>query len=91
MSIRDLNKTHPKILWLEGLNIILAPTLSITQDKEIIVNNLGFIPKLIELLEQKSKRVMANCLMWKIIQSIAPYLNDVIQNKNFDFQSHLKG
>ncbi|OQV22658.1 Membrane metallo-endopeptidase-like 1 [Hypsibius exemplaris] len=71
MTVRELqNHTDPGINWLDFFRTIMPSDVSITWEEPVIVSETAFFNKLIRLVNKTSKRVIANYLGWRVVQSV---------------------
>ncbi|XP_011494888.1 PREDICTED: membrane metallo-endopeptidase-like 1 isoform X1 [Ceratosolen solmsi marchali] len=91
MTVRELDKNFPTIPWLEYFNTLLLPGISITEDEQVIVNVPSFISDLERLLQQTSKRVQANYIMFRAAASSVSYLTDDIRKVQLAYSTVVNG
>ena len=64
--------------WLEYLNNIAYPVVELDETYDVVVEKPFYLYNLQWVLEQTSKRTIANYLMWRAIVDSIPHLNDEI-------------
>ncbi|KAF2884561.1 hypothetical protein ILUMI_21600 [Ignelater luminosus] len=68
------------INWLEFLNKITRPKISVIPDNYIIFVEEYSIRERLEILSRTPKRTQANYMFWKLIEHMAPYLTSELRN-----------
>ncbi|XP_033220981.1 neprilysin-2-like [Belonocnema kinseyi] len=68
MTLKVLTKTYPYVPWKKYFNTILKSAFVIGDDEIIKVSVPSFFAKLGPLLKKTSKRVLANYLIWKVLE-----------------------
>ncbi|KRT83254.1 Peptidase, partial [Oryctes borbonicus] len=69
MTLSDLERKHPFIPWTRYINLILGYHATVTPEEVVCVSVPGYIADLGKIMEKTSKRVLANYLLWRIINS----------------------
>lgn len=91
MTVKELSKKYPTILWKEYFNSILQ-TIKIDDNEIIIVSVPTFFEKFEKLIkETRSKRVLANYLLCRAAQEDADLLTNAIRNSKMKFTTVLNG
>ncbi|XP_031344639.1 neprilysin-2-like [Photinus pyralis] len=83
MSVSELQQKVPNIPWLEYLNSVLnVPNITIKSSDVIITAHPTYFSQLEKLLINTPKRVQANYLMWKTVESSLPYLTEKLRHSS---------
>ncbi|XP_047040451.1 neprilysin-2 isoform X1 [Helicoverpa zea] len=91
MTIAELTQKFPKIPWLEYINRLLAPHVTIGMDEITIVSVPKYISDLEVLLEKTPKRVQANYVMWRVAGASVSYLTDSLRRRQLAYVTALSG
>ncbi|XP_031344638.1 neprilysin-2-like [Photinus pyralis] len=80
MPVSRLQLIAPNIPWLEYLNSVLnIPNVVIKPSYVIMVEHPSYFSELEKLLNNTPKRVLANYLMWKAVESSIPYITEKLE------------
>ncbi|XP_031344636.1 neprilysin-2-like isoform X2 [Photinus pyralis] len=80
ISVSELQQIVPYIPWLEYLNSVLnIPNITIKASQEIIFEHPIYFSDLEKLLNNTPKRVLANYLMWKVVELSIPYITEKLE------------
>ncbi|XP_057375648.1 membrane metallo-endopeptidase-like 1 isoform X2 [Daphnia carinata] len=75
-----------KINWHEHLTDIYSiADVSINPDEKIVVSEPEYLPKLLQLLDQTSPRVIANFIHWRLVLEHIYHLNDKMRAVAYEF------
>ncbi|GJQ69916.1 Nep2 [Trypoxylus dichotomus] len=91
MTLADLERKYKFIPWTRYINLILAPHDTITPEEVVSISVPEYITDLEKLLKKTPKRVVANYLLWRIIDSSAKLLTKEIRERRFKFQYLITG
>lgn len=92
MTLGDLAKKYPYFEWKKYLSYLLAPSnISVNDDELIIVTNPDYFDKLGKLIDSTPKKIQANLVIWKEIQSLSGFLNENIRNVNGNYAKIIAG
>ncbi|XP_070505178.1 neprilysin-2-like isoform X2 [Chironomus tepperi] len=91
MTIKDLNVRYPYNNWLEYFNSLLPDISQVTEDEIINVSVPSFFNALQSLLEQTSKRTLANYIFWRATESSSTYLTKQIKSRKLQYTKVLTG
>ncbi|XP_031781394.1 neprilysin-2 [Nasonia vitripennis] len=92
MTLKELSKNYPSIPWLELLNHVFNPSGVIIDETEVvIIEDLEYITKLEKLIEITPKRVIANYLVWKVVQSSLGYMPSEFRVLEADYLNQVNG
>ncbi|XP_065157065.1 neprilysin-2-like [Atheta coriaria] len=72
-SITQLQHDVPNLSWRAYINELLGPGLELSADEFVNVPNVDELKRLIDLLHRTPKKILANYLCWRIVQTYAPY------------------
>ncbi|KAF2879707.1 hypothetical protein ILUMI_26457 [Ignelater luminosus] len=86
MTVEEMQQKFPSIPWQEFLeNVAYDPTLQVLPSTVVMVSVPDYLTKLEKLLQQTSKRVQANFLLYRILISLVPYLNQELRDRKLQF------
>ncbi|XP_033220989.1 neprilysin-2-like [Belonocnema kinseyi] len=68
MSVKNLTTTYPFVHWKKYFNTILKSAFVIGDDEIIKVSVPTFLEKLGKLMQKTQKSVLANYLVWQVLQ-----------------------
>ncbi|XP_057330724.1 neprilysin-2-like [Microplitis mediator] len=91
ISIAELEKKHPSIPWLEYINKLLKPSVTVDKNETVILSAPYFITEFEKLINTTSKRTQANFILWRLIVDSVFYLNDEIRKPQVDFMTAITG
>ncbi|XP_048488609.1 neprilysin-2 isoform X1 [Plutella xylostella] len=91
MTIAELQRKFPSIPWLEYINQLLAPHLTVGLDEVAIVNVPQYITDLEKLLRTTPKRVQANYVMWRVAGASVSYLTEELRRRQLAYVTALSG
>lgn len=86
MTVRELAQNYTTIPWMEFLNELLKPHATVGENEQVILPYPSFISQLERILNETSKRVQANYVMWRVILSSVEYLSDEIRAVKLAFK-----
>lgn len=91
ISIRDLQKQHPYINWLDFLNLLLPQGVRVTDSQIVSLADTEFMIKLGPLIEKTPKRVVANYLLWRAVDGAILYLTSKLRNIEIQYRHKVEG
>ncbi|NP_001036959.1 neutral endopeptidase 24.11 [Bombyx mori] len=91
MTIAELQQKFPKVPWLEYINRLLAPHITVDVNELTIVSVPKYITDLEALLEKTPKRVQANYVMWRVAGASVSYLTDDLRRRQLAYITALSG
>ncbi|XP_066143643.1 neprilysin-2 isoform X2 [Euwallacea fornicatus] len=91
MTISEMQQKFPSIPWLEYINTLLAPDITVTTDETIIVSIPNYITEFEALISRTPKRVQANYVMWRAAASSISYLNDALRKRQLEYTTIVTG
>lgn len=74
ITLRQLQENYTFIDWVEYVNSLLPPSLSVDDTEVVYLNAPSYFKQLGELLNGTKLRVIANYLMWCIIHDSMLFL-----------------
>ena len=99
MTIGEMTTKYRPVVWLEFFtkmlgekwedNIVAGDELKDTD--MVIVGNLDYMEKLMDLLEETSLRVQMAYIMWRTITDLHEYLHDDVLNLVFQLTKEISG
>lgn len=90
MSLKEMQTKFPYFNWVRFLKEFY-PNLDIDENEQVAITDLNFIEKFDKLLDNTSKRTLANYLMWKLTAQSIPYLNQQFRNRETLYASLFYG
>ncbi|KAB0797758.1 hypothetical protein PPYR_08751 [Photinus pyralis] len=89
ISVSELQQKAPNIPWLEYLNSVLNVTNVTIEASDLIILQVApsYFSELEKLLNNTPKRVLANYLMWKVVESSIPYLAEKLLNNSTQYKN----
>ncbi|XP_015110388.2 neprilysin-2-like [Diachasma alloeum] len=81
LTVSDLPDLYPSIPWKEYFNRVLPPSVRVGNCDVIIRQAASYIKSLEELMGKTPKRVQANYVMWRVVESSLSYMNDEIRER----------
>lgn len=91
MTVKELNKKYPSISWKEYLNQNLPSNIKIDENEFVTVLTPKYIENLEKLINKTPKRILANYLIWRVVQSSGLYLTDNIRQKALNYLKAITG
>lgn len=92
MTLKELSEKHSSIPWLELFNHVFNSSgIVIDETEVVIIEDTEYIKKLEELIEITPKRVLANYLAWKVVQSSLEYMPSEFRKLEADFSNQVHG
>ncbi|KAJ8664528.1 hypothetical protein QAD02_006190, partial [Eretmocerus hayati] len=82
MSVGDLRLRYPAANWIEYMNGVLAPHVRVEKHDKAVVFNPNYFKNLSQILENTSKRTLANYVFYREIQALADYTNILNDKKD---------
>lgn len=90
MSLSELERRVPEILWRDYLNAFLPETPA--DDSEPIVSYaMSYFQELGHLLARTDRRIVQNYILWRFVMDLIPHLPDEYQEKRAEFRRVLLG
>lgn len=87
MTLSETQAKYPNIDWVNYINSLLPPNMSITQNETVIFNSLPFFKYFGPLLEQTPSRTIANYLFWRLTEYSAYYMNSEIRKRQLAYNT----
>ncbi|RZB41499.1 endothelin-converting enzyme 2-like, partial [Asbolus verrucosus] len=84
-SVSELQTEFPNVTWYEYINRILDPVTGINYDDDINVTDPLYIKKLLILLNNTKKRIIANFICWRTLEQLMKYLPKKILNRAYEY------
>ncbi|XP_070184000.1 neprilysin-1-like, partial [Littorina saxatilis] len=89
MTITKLQLLVPQIDWLLFLRHAVNPSL--TADEEVLVFAVDYLYDMMNIVQQKDKRTVANYLIWRVVMMLAPELSEDYQEVHNKYKMVLHG
>ncbi|XP_049945688.1 neprilysin-2 isoform X2 [Schistocerca serialis cubense] len=90
-TVEQLQREYPSVPWLEYLQKLLPPHVTISNDELIVVSVPSYLKSLEVLLSHTPKRVMANYVMWRAAGASVTYMTEELRNRQLKYHSALSG
>lgn len=90
-TLRDVQQMYPYIQWVEYINVLLPPTLSIDENEVIVVSVPSYFESLGKLLENTPKRTIANYMMWRVTAFSSFFLTDELRKRQLVYSTAVSG
>ncbi|KAB0803952.1 hypothetical protein PPYR_00922 [Photinus pyralis] len=74
-TIEEYSKFTGPFDWLDFINRIAGPTATITKTTYVLFPDPQNLTSWLDIIDKTSKRIQANYMMWKVVESSIPYLN----------------
>ncbi|XP_066258701.1 neprilysin-2 isoform X4 [Euwallacea similis] len=91
MTISEMQQKFPSIPWLEYINTLLGPDITVTTEETIIVSIPNYITDFEALISRTPKRVQANYVMWRAAASSISYLNEALRKRQLEYTTIVTG
>ncbi|XP_043285772.1 neprilysin-2-like [Venturia canescens] len=76
MSLRLLSTTYPSVPWKQYFEGLLPGSMTVEENEDIIVCAPGYFTRLEKLLSETPKRLLANYLMWRVMETMTLRISD---------------
>ncbi|XP_026279340.1 membrane metallo-endopeptidase-like 1 isoform X1 [Frankliniella occidentalis] len=81
-----------EVRWLDVLRGMMAGTgVLVDPSERIVVRELDFVQKLVSLVDQTPRRVLANYIWWRLVRALSGDLTDAMRQLAFQFDRTLIG
>ncbi|KAJ8929161.1 hypothetical protein NQ314_018185, partial [Rhamnusium bicolor] len=90
-NLSELQHRYRSIPWKEYINGLLAPVETINDDDNVIVTEPLYLKRLETILEDSSKRSLANFIVWHTMQHLINYLPAKILDRAYEFLGKING
>ncbi|XP_055295789.1 neprilysin-2-like isoform X2 [Sitodiplosis mosellana] len=81
MTLNETQSKYPYINWVEYINSLLPPNISVTENETVIFNSISFFKHFGDLIGTTSNRTIANYLFWRLTEYSAYYMNSEIRKR----------
>ena len=82
-TLRRLAMKHPNIAWKEYFSALLPSNTIITDDEFVVVHRHCNLYGLEKLFIERPKRVIANYMLWRVVDHSILYLNEQVRNRYY--------
>lgn len=86
MTLKEMQEKFSYFNWVRFLKESYL-NLDIEEFEQIAVTDIKFFQQFNQLLENTSKRTLANYLMWKVTAQTIPYLSQKFQDRETEYSS----
>ncbi|XP_035226069.1 neprilysin-2-like [Stegodyphus dumicola] len=94
-TVEQLKQEVPKVMWIRYFSELLK--VKITRDESLFIGDINYIKKLITLINQTDKRIVANYMIWRVVLESLPLLSNEWKNlvygsmrKTYDSKNELR-
>lgn len=84
-TLRDMQEQYPYIQWVEYVNALLPEPLSVDENETVIVKEPEYLENLGKLLNDTPARVIANYMMWRVVEYSTSFLTRDLRQLNFEY------
>lgn len=90
-TLREIQEKYPYIQWVDYINALLSPPLSVDENETVVVLTPTFFVNLGQLLDETPPRVIANYLMWRITRFSSAFLTNEMRNRQLVYNKAVSG
>ncbi|XP_055324267.1 neprilysin-2-like [Sitodiplosis mosellana] len=90
-TLKQVQQMYPFIQWVEYINALLPPSLSVDENEVIVVSVPSYFESLGQLLQDTPKRTIANYMMWRVIDFSSFFLTDEIRGRQLVYSTVVSG
>ncbi|XP_046983494.1 neprilysin-2-like isoform X1 [Schistocerca americana] len=90
-TVEQLQREFPLLSWLEYLQAMLPPHVTVSDDDVVVVVVPSYLERLRELISHTPKRVMANYVMWRAASESVSYMTEKLRSRQLEYSSALSG
>ncbi|XP_031634008.1 neprilysin-2-like isoform X2 [Contarinia nasturtii] len=90
-TLRELQQKYPYVQWIEYINALLPPELSVEENEIIVILVPSYFEKLSQLLQDAPKRQIANYMMWRVTADSTVYLTNELRNRKLLYDKVVSG
>lgn len=91
IAIIDLQEKYPWLFWLEHINEILPPDVTVTEYDIVNIYDPKYYSALGDLLAQTPSRTLANYILSRIVFRAIPLMNNKLRKRQQDFYEVVNG
>lgn len=91
ITVDELQLKYPDIGWKEYINQILHPYYIIQSNELVIVKNQEYMKSLSELISRTPKRILANYVIWRVVEESVPFMNEKFKKIQAKFNDIVLG
>ncbi|KAK5647010.1 hypothetical protein RI129_005474 [Pyrocoelia pectoralis] len=92
VTVLKLQNEYPNSNWKKYIKYVLdIPGFQISDDDIVILRIPRYLNDLEDLIENTSKRVQANYIMWRVLFSTTKYLNEKLRKRRLVFYKEVYG
>lgn len=89
--MKELSEKYDSVPWKAYINKILLHSTQVEDMDKIVVNVPTFLKKILKLVQETPKRVLANFIMWRVASGSVKYLNEEIRRSQLKFTTVVSG
>lgn len=82
---------YPYIQWVDYINALLPPPMSIDENEVIVVSVLSYFESLGKLLKETPNRVIANYMMWRVTAFSSFFLTEELRKRQLVYSTVVSG
>lgn len=90
-TLKEVQQRYPYMKWVDYINALLPSPLSVDENEVIVVRVPSYFDRLGELLQDTPNRVIANYMVWRVVDHSIIYLNDKLRKRKLVFDGVFTG
>uniref|UniRef100_A0A1B0AC31 Neprilysin, neutral endopeptidase 1 n=1 Tax=Glossina pallidipes TaxID=7398 RepID=A0A1B0AC31_GLOPL len=90
-NLIDLQEQFPELNWAIYLQTFLGPNIRLRLKGEFVVYGIEYVTELTKLISRTDRRVLHNCVLWRLVRTVVVFLLDEYKNNLFEFHKALVG
>ncbi|XP_046984045.1 neprilysin-2-like isoform X1 [Schistocerca americana] len=90
-TVEKLQRAYPSVPWLEFLQALLPPRVTVSSSEAVVVLAPSYIERLLQLLSHTPKRVIANYIMWRAAEARVRFMTEEMRERQLDYNYALTG
>lgn len=91
ISLKEVQQKYPYIQWVEYINALLPPPLSVDKNETIMIDIFFDIDDLGKLLQDTPNRVIANYMIWRVIDYSTTFHTDKLRKRQSVYKTVVHG
>ncbi|XP_037040793.1 neprilysin-2 isoform X2 [Bradysia coprophila] len=91
MPLHEVQKKYNYLPWVEYINALLPPGLSVNENEIIVVSVPQYFEDLGKLLHKTPKRTIANYMMWRVTAFSSFFLTEELRKRQLVYSTALSG
>jgi len=91
MTVDELAIAVPDFPWKEYINSVFLNRTKVFPKEKIIVPTLKYLKKMMNVVRKTPKRILANYIVWSVIQDEVPYLSKTFLKARMRYKEKILG